>query len=408
MGDSWFGRGRSSREVVAQSWDRARSQLLDPESVIAPLRLDGSALREYRDAHPLAGVLPVIRRLLIDDVEDDSGLLVAVGDAAGRLLWIEGDRRLKSRAESMLFVEGSDWSEAAVGTSAPGTALTLDRGVQIDREEHFALRVQRWSCTAVPVHDLETGRILGVVDITGGEDAAAPTTLALVEASVAAAERELLITRLRAAQSRPRRASKPVARTPAQLDIMGRDTGLLRVGGQEIELSARHAQILAVLAWHPSGLGADQLAELVYGRADAAVTLRAEMVRLRRQLQHVAEELVPLARPYRLGTRLGLDARALLGLLQRGAHRAALASWAPPLPGSDSPGIDAIRRELEVNLRESVLECASADTLYDYARTEAGQNDGEVWATLLRLLPARSPRRASVVARLDEIERDAG
>lgn len=404
MGDPWLARARRGpRDVVTQSWDRARSRRLDPESVIAPLRLDGETLREYRDAHPLAGVMPVIRRLLVDDIDDDTGLLVAVGDAAGRLLWVEGDKRLKSRAESMLFVEGADWSEAAVGTSAPGTALALDHGVQIDRAEHYALRVQRWSCTAVPLHDLDTGRLLGVVDLTGGADAVRPSTLALVEASVAAAERELLITRLRAAPVRHRRAQS--TRVPAQLEVLGRDTGVLRSAGRELELSTRHTEILALLAWHASGLGAEQLAELVYGRADATVTLRAEMVRLRRRLEHDFAELVPLARPYRLGAALELDARSLLGLLERGAHRAALAAWAPPLPASGAPGIDGMRRELEVTLRESMLECASADTLYDFARTETGASDSDVWRTLLQLLPARSPRRAGVVAHLEELDR---
>ena len=42
----------------------------------------------------------------------------------------EGAETLR-RAEHMDFVEGADWSEAAVGTSAPGTALASGRGVQI-------------------------------------------------------------------------------------------------------------------------------------------------------------------------------------------------------------------------------------------------------------------------------------
>lgn len=109
----------------------------------------------------------MIRRLLVRDADEDSGVLVAVGDALGRLLWIDGDQRLKGLAEGMSFVEGAAWAEPDVGTSAPGTALVLDHGVQIHGAEHFASLVHPWSCTAVPIHDPETHEILGVIDITG-------------------------------------------------------------------------------------------------------------------------------------------------------------------------------------------------------------------------------------------------
>ncbi len=83
-------------------------------------------------------------------------MVVAVGDAAGRLLWVEGDRHIRALTGDMGFVAGANWSEDAVGTSAPGTALTLDRSVQIRGAEHFNRLVQPWSCTAAPVHDPET------------------------------------------------------------------------------------------------------------------------------------------------------------------------------------------------------------------------------------------------------------
>ncbi len=398
------GLGRA-RSLVAESWKRAENRRLDPERIAAPVAMTADELRTYRDEHPLASVMPAVRRLLVTDAEGDSGILVALGDAHGRLLYVEGDRSLKARAESMLFVEGADWSEASVGTSAPGTALTLDHGLQIHAGEHFAHQVQQWSCTAVPVHDLETGAVLGVLDITGDVEAVAPRTLALVEATAAVVERELLINRLRATPPRRsvmRRTS--AAATASRLRVLGRDTGVLETGSTAAEIPARHAEILTLLAWHPSGLSAEQLSESVYGSAGQSVTLRAEMVRLRKRLDPIASSLVPLTRPYRLPAPLDLDARALLALLDRGAHRAALAAYAPLLPGSDAPGIAEIRSVIDARLRETMLECASADLLLDFADTPAGQDDAEVLQTALSLLPRRSPRRAGVVARLEALE----
>ena len=50
-----------------------------------------------------------------------------------------------------------------------------------------------------------------------------------------------------------------------------------------------------------------------------------------------------------------------------------------------------------------MLESASADTLRRYAQSAAGVADAPVWETLLHLLPARSPRRAGVVAHLETL-----
>ena len=173
------------RPVVAESWRRSLALGVDPDAEAAPLDMSESELADYRANHPLAGMMPLIRRLLTEDA-DEAGHIVAVGDAIGRLLWVEGHHRLRNRAEQMQFVEGSLWSERATGTNAPGTALALDHGIQIRGAEHFNRIVHPWSCTAVPVHDPLSGRILGVIDITGGEDAVAPATLPLLEAAVAA------------------------------------------------------------------------------------------------------------------------------------------------------------------------------------------------------------------------------
>ena len=132
----------------------------NPDVPEAPLAMDGDELEEYRRQHPLATIMPVIKKLLVQP-SHDSGLLVAVGDDVGRLLWVDGDPVMQRRAESMMFVAGADWSEASVGTSAPGTALALGQSIQISGAEHFKRSVHPWSCTAVPFHDPDSGAVLG-------------------------------------------------------------------------------------------------------------------------------------------------------------------------------------------------------------------------------------------------------
>ncbi|MBH0115639.1 transcriptional regulator [Salinibacterium sp. NG253] len=391
------------RRLVHESWQRSLRLELDPDQPLDSRQLTDHDLREYRDSHPLSLALPTIHRLLIRHTLD-AGLIVAIGDQDGRLLWIDGDRTLRRRAEGMLFVEGADWSEKAVGTSAPGTALALDHGIQIRGAEHFNRIVHPWSCTAVPVHDPSTGAMLGVIDITGGDDAVAPATLPLMEAAVAAVESELRIQTLDAERARPRRTiHRAVVRPEAlpALSVLGLEGGALELSGTVIELSVRHAEILVLLAWHPAGLSAERLAELLGCSVD---TVRPEMVRLRRVLEKADPSLVPTSRPYKLARALDLDARRVLSFLDRGAHRVALAGYSGPvLPRSVAPGIRSIRDEVCSRVRDAMLTDASLDTLLTYARSDEAAYDVEVWTACLTRLPAKSPKRASVVSRLERI-----
>ncbi len=404
------------RRLVRESWQRSATLQANPDVAEAPLAMDRDELEEYRRQHPLAAIMPVIKKLLVQP-SHDSGLLVAVGDDVGRLLWVDGDPVMQRRAEGMMFVAGADWSEASVGTSAPGTALALDRSIQISGAEHFKRSVHPWSCTAVPFHDPDSGAVLGVVDITGTETAVAPHTLSLVEATVAAAQAQLRIERLQLAaaiRDKPRRRSAPSTSTQTtgalyrnSLQLLGRDQALLSIDGRTVSLSARHSEILAILGNHPSGLSADDLCAQLYPGDGSAVTLRAEMVRLRKVLHGLSPDAVPESRPYRLPVELLPDSGQVLSCLQRGAHRIALEIYkGAVLPRSDAPGVVQLRERVSHLLREALLSDGSVDSLLKYAELPEARYDVDLRLAVLKLLPPRSPKRAAVVADLERIETD--
>jgi hypothetical protein len=407
--------------LIQESWRRSAQLHANPDNPEAPLAMDREELEEYRRQHPLAAIMPVIHKLLVLP-SHDSGMLVAVGDEVGRLLWVEGDAALQRRAEGMMFVPGADWSEATVGTSAPGTALALGRGIQITGAEHYKRSVHPWSCTAVPFHDPDSGALLGVVDITGTESAVAPHTLSLVLATVTAAQAQLRIERLQLAAAKP--ASTARRRSPASaskaggdgaasatslyrnsLQLLGRDQALLSIEGRTVALSARHSEILALLSTHPEGLNAEELCTLLYAGDASTMTLRAEMVRLRKVLQQLNPGAVPESRPYRLPMDLVPDSGQVLNCLQRGAHRIALEIYrGAVLPRSEAPGIAELRSRVSCLLREAVLTDGSAESLLKYAELPEARDDVEVRIAALKLLPPRSPKRAAVVADLERIE----
>ena len=402
---------RDVRQLVRDSWRRSLDKLVGVEA-LPPLDFSEELLDEYRRAHPLADAMDMVRGLLLPGGAKESGVVVAVGDEAGRLLWIEGDHRIRTLTGDMGFTEGANWSEDAVGTSAPGTALELGRSVQIHGAEHFNRLVQPWSCTAAPVHDPETRRILGVIDVTGDASTITPQTQLLVDATARAIEGELLVSRLRArVEHRPKARTRRPEKSRLTLRVLGRDRGLLEAASDHsataVPVGARHAEILLMLATHRQGLSAERLAELVYGDPDAIVTLRAEMVRLRRMLQQHAPALMPDSRPYRLPVELETDAQQLLSLLDRGAHRVALAAYrGDVLPDSLSPGVEEVRSTVRTALREAIMAEASVEVLLLFLDTDLGADDIEALRLCLSLLPARSPKRAGIVARIEALDSD--
>ncbi|MEV5125556.1 GAF domain-containing protein [Streptomyces decoyicus] len=114
------------------------------------------------------------------------------------------------------------------------------------------------------------------------------------------------------------------------LDVSGRDGSTVTVSGPagswSHELTPRHAELLFVLAAHPQGRSAAELARDLFGDESRTVTVRAELSRLRRHLASVLAH-----RPYRFADGVEVELRV------------------PPrpaqlLPQSSAPAVAAARR----------------------------------------------------------------
>ncbi|MFG2517551.1 GAF domain-containing protein [Streptomyces sp. NPDC048527] len=376
---------RPVRSVVADSWRRSAGAQVSPDAS-ACVELSDGDLGAFRAEHPLARVMPLFRELMGTFARDGEHLL-AVCDAHGRLLWVEGDRTTRQRAGKMNFVPGARWSETAMGTNAPGTAVAVDRPVQVFAAEHFIRRVQPWTCAAAPVHDPRSGRLLGAVDITGGDGLAHPHSLAFVQAVARAAESQLALL-------------TPPSSDEAglRLSALGRDEALLITGaGRKIRLSRRHSEILVLLARHPEGLTGDELLCALYeDESVTPVTLRAELARLRRTL---GPDILR-SRPYRLASPVDSDFGTVERRLGTGAVTAAAAAFGGPLlPGSQAPAVVRIRRRLTDEMRAALIARGDPDLLADWAHAPWGEEDLDVWLALASVRPA-----PPVLARLRELD----
>ncbi|EGX60012.1 transcriptional regulator [Streptomyces zinciresistens K42] len=372
------------RDVVAASWRRSARAGVGPDGTASVELVDGD-LGAYRAEHPLARVMPLIRELMGTFASDGEHLL-AVCDAHGRLLWVEGHPATRRRADGMNFVPGARWAESVMGTNAPGTAVAVDRPVQVFAAEHFIRQVQPWTCAAAPVHDPRTGRVLGAVDITGGDGLAHPHSLGFVQAVARAAESQLaLLVPPEAGPEAP------------ELSALGRDEALLLAEGRTVRLSRRHSEILVLLARRPEGLTGDELLCALYeDESVTPVTLRAELARLRRILGSGLLD----SRPYRLTTPVESDVTMVERRLETGLVTAAAAAYRGPLlPGSQAPAVVRLRRRLADGLRMALIARRDPDLLADWAHAPWGEDDLDVWRALAAVRPT-----PAVCSRLSALE----
>jgi hypothetical protein len=458
------------RPVVAGSWERCVIMGASPDGRrLPPVRMDADELDDYRSRHPLAGALPVFRELLGERAIDDEHVF-AVADAAGILLWVQGHEGTLNRAGRMNFTEGADWSEAGAGTNALGTVLAVGRAVQIFAGEHYNTVVHPWSCSAVPVRDPDSGGVLGVVDLTGGANIASPYALALVRATVRAAEAELA-ARMAAADEQARReyadrhvpdrsavallspGGRLLAATPAGRDCFAgavADTGVPpdrtqgRLVGEPIG-KAGHllvhfsgtARRAAVAGVRLTALGRDCALVEIDGRTVRLRPRHSEIVvilalaaggltgprlavalseadihpvTLRAEMSRLrtllGDELLG-SQPYALRRPVTSDFTAVLGLLAEGRVGEALAAYPGPLlPASEAPAIVDYRAMLEQQLRAEVLASGDAMVLRRWVSAAWGADDVAAWQALARQLPGGSPQRAAAAARASALGAD--
>ncbi|MDX3353114.1 SpoIIE family protein phosphatase [Streptomyces sp. ME01-24h] len=206
----------SVRVPILASWDRCRTAGLDPERFEVPYTDD------VNRAGPLVRAAgPVLDRL----VGTLSGTRTAVLLTDGRGLVI--DRRaaeppLLPALDRVRLAPGFSYHELDAGTNGIGTALAARQPVRVSGEEHFSTALHGFTCFGVPVRHPVSGRLEGVLDLTGLYEDVHPLMAELARGCALAIEQRLLEQcgeRERAlhahlAAGRPGAATGPIAAGP--------------------------------------------------------------------------------------------------------------------------------------------------------------------------------------------------
>ncbi|HWQ89679.1 MAG TPA: sigma-54-dependent Fis family transcriptional regulator [Desulfitobacteriaceae bacterium] len=179
------------RSVVSESWKRCSefgvsSRLHKAHKVLSEedlfkIRIDS----ELRD----------IAQPIIKDLAQTIGGTRHVAflcNSKGQIVEVVGDEDVQERASLNNLIVGADWSEEGAGTNAIGTAIKHEGPVQIFSAEHYCEGWHCWTCTATPILDPISKKIIGVLDLTGPWNSYQRHTLALVVAQAKAIERSLL------------------------------------------------------------------------------------------------------------------------------------------------------------------------------------------------------------------------
>ncbi|MEW9522131.1 SpoIIE family protein phosphatase [Streptomyces tubercidicus] len=174
------------RSPILDSWQRSRSLGLTPDGCELPysadLDLDGRLIR---------AAVPVLDRL--QSRFEGRSMNVSLADGRGAVLQRRfGEASLVRRLAAIQSVPGFVFAERFGGTNGIGLALAERQLVTVYGAEHFAERSQSNACTAIPVRDLLSGRIEGVLCLGFPLTDADPALNAVIRKAAGAIERRLL------------------------------------------------------------------------------------------------------------------------------------------------------------------------------------------------------------------------
>ncbi|MFI1970467.1 SpoIIE family protein phosphatase [Streptomyces cinnamoneus] len=145
------------RNPILTSWQRSLSLGLTPDGCELPFVQDLDP-----DARLVRAAGPVLDRLQARFA--GRNMNVALADGRGAVLQRRfGDTSMIRHLAAIQSVPGFVFAEKYAGTNGIGLALAERQQINVYGAEHFAERSQSNACSAIPIRDLLSGRIEGVL-----------------------------------------------------------------------------------------------------------------------------------------------------------------------------------------------------------------------------------------------------
>lgn len=183
------------RPEILNSWNRCFGR-------ISPFQKKNQAMLGLDDFNKLCEKnkeLIEVSTPVMDDLYKfvmGSGFCIQLSDRNGYILKLLGDRDIIEKITGINHIPGANWSEDIMGTNAIGTCLIDDRPIQVYSYEHWNICVQPGVCSASPIHDPDSGEIIGALSIGSAEfEKVNSHTLGMVVAAVGSIEGQIAAKR---------------------------------------------------------------------------------------------------------------------------------------------------------------------------------------------------------------------
>jgi transcriptional regulator of acetoin/glycerol metabolism len=169
-------------EAIDESHERCLALGLSRIERIDHSPLGRSDLNVARERNlRLHGHAAPVMELLHEQIVNSQSMVVLT-DCTGTVIHSIGDDDFLARASKVALKPGANWSEAAKGTNAVGTALVDEVPTLVHADEHFMHANHFLTCSAAPILD-PRGNVLGVLDVSGDQRSFHLHTMALVKMS---------------------------------------------------------------------------------------------------------------------------------------------------------------------------------------------------------------------------------
>lgn len=169
---------------IIESWERSYKMGLNPYSnrIHSRLEEEGLSKRLAEKKEVIDLVRPFMANLY--KFVEGTGFVVVLTDEQGYIIEMFGDNDTLNNPMTSDFFLGANWREDEAGTNAIGTALVLQKPIQVSGSEHYYQKHHCLTCSAAPIFDAQ-GRLTAVLDMSGASYMSHLHTLGMV---VAAAE----------------------------------------------------------------------------------------------------------------------------------------------------------------------------------------------------------------------------
>ncbi len=177
------------RSEILESWKRARKTGVNPKKIYySNLSPDELNMKINKNINLINIVHPHLESIY--SIVKGSGSYILLCDSDGYVIDFKGDPDIIERGDVTKLGLGSVRNEQVVGTNGIGTALYLQRPVQIWGEEHYVEKHKSYTCSGAPFFDANDN-LCGCINITVLTENAHPHTLGMALCAADSITKEL-------------------------------------------------------------------------------------------------------------------------------------------------------------------------------------------------------------------------